>query len=108
MYSSGYLSGHPSGFISVYEFRLLLLQLKTGSTLFVNFEFVLCLASTFGSCFVIEDPPGGSTAASPFERVRSWKERAVGISGVLGVPGVSGVRGVPGAFVMKHFGRNGN
>ena len=58
--------------------------------------------------FIIEDPPGGSTAASPFERVRSWKERAVGISGVLGVPGVSGVRGVPGAFVMKHFGRNGN
>ena len=56
----------------------------------------------------IEDPPGGSTAASPFECVRSWKERAVGISGVLGVPGVSGVRGVPGAFVMKHFGRNGN
>ena len=59
-------------------------------------------------CSFIEDPPGGSTAASPFERVRSWKERAVGISGVLGVPGVSGVRGVPGAFVMKHFGRNGN
>ena len=57
---------------------------------------------------LIADPPGGSTAASPFECVRSWKERAVGISGVLGVPGVSGVRGVPGAFVMKHFGRNGN
>ena len=57
---------------------------------------------------LIEDPPGGSTAASPFERVRSWKERAVGISGVLGVPGVSGVRGVPGAFVTKHVGRNGN
>ena len=33
--------------------------------------------------------------------MRSWKERAVGISGVLGVPGVSGVRGVPGAFVRK-------
>ena len=45
---------------------------------------------------MIENPPGVSTAASPFDVGLLWKEKALSISCVLCVPSVSGVLGAPG------------